>query len=117
MARVFMRLVAVVIIVLAGIAYLVPVGGVLDLSPGSDLLDLGMGLAALAASRDETWSVSMAKVLGLVYLMLPVVSFVAPNPFHLIWSDPLGAALHVSIAAACLAVGLSSRSLEIASVS
>src|SRR5581483_7643923 len=95
------------------VGLLAPVESLFDFAPGYDLADLGVALTAIAVSFNETYSVGLAKVIGVVYLVVSVCGLLVPALIGAIGLDPAYVVIHLTLAAAALAVGYSSTSVEV----
>ncbi len=77
-----------------------------------NLVHLAFGVWGLAAARTHDASRAYCRIAGVIYLVLTVLGFVAPNGFGLV---PLGGAdpfLHLVLGVALTAVGFTARDMR-----
>lgn len=113
MAGVFLRLIALVLTVIGAMGLFAPVESLFDFAPAYDLADLAIAAAAVAVSFNETHSIALAKLIGIVYLVVSVCGLVAPALIGANGLDPAYIVIHLMLAAAALTVGFSSPSVEV----
>lgn len=78
-----------------------------------NLVHLAFGIWGLAASRSFSGATSYARIGGVIYLLLAVLGFVAPNGFGLV---PLGGHdiwLHALLGIALAAIGFTARDTRV----
>jgi preprotein translocase subunit Sss1 len=73
MARTFMKVLGAVLVLVGIVGFFIPFTGLLDLTFTHNLIHLVTGIAALAVSGSSKNSVLLAKVFGVVYLLVGVL--------------------------------------------
>lgn len=102
-AKVFLRVLGVIFVVVGVFGFFVPMNGFMDLTVTHNLVHLVSGVLALSLS--SRFSIVGARIIGYVYALVAVLGLFVHNVFGLIMLMPGDTVLHFIIAAACLFVG------------
>lgn len=105
MARWFMRVVGIVLVVVGVVGFFEPLRGIFNLTPAHDLVHLVTGAIAVVVSRSTPQSVWYARVFGVVYLLVAAAGLVTSNLFGLIPLMPADTILHFLLAVGALWIG------------
>lgn len=110
MAKIFMKFLGVVLVLVGVVGFFVPFTGLLDLTITHNLIHLVTGIAALAVSGNSKNSALFAKVFGIVYLLVGVLGLFVTDIMGLIHLMPADNIIHFVIAIAALYFGFKSES-------
>lgn len=105
MARTFMRIVGIVLVVVGIAGFAVPLNGLMNLTPAHDVVHLLTGAIALLVSGSQKNSVLYAKIFGVVYLLVAGAGLFTSNLLGLIPLMPADTVLHFVLAVAALWIG------------
>ena len=109
MARTFMRIVGIVLVVVGIVGFVDPLKGIFDLTVAHNLVHLLTGAIALMVSRSSVQSVWYARIFGVLYLAVAVAGLVTGNLFGLIPLMPADTVLHFLLAVSALSIGFAVR--------
>jgi hypothetical protein len=104
MAKLFARVVGIILLLVGILGFFVPLDGFLDLTFTHNLFHLVTGIILLAVSGKEAGSVTAAKVFGIIYLLVGIVGIFI-NDFIGMTLTVSGTIIHFVIALIALYVG------------
>lgn len=109
LAKLFMRVFGVVFVLIGVGGFFLPMdgalGGLLHLSTPHNLIHLISGIIFLVVSGRDDYSKLVAKIFGLVYLLVAILGLFMDNIFGLVMVTPAIEVIHFLVALLALVVG------------
>ncbi len=104
MARSFMRVVGIILVLVGLVGFVEPFNGIFNLTPMHDVVHLLTGAVALAVSGSEKASRIYAWIFGVVYLIVAATGLLTANLLGMIPLKPADDVLHLVLGIAGLVV-------------
>jgi membrane associated rhomboid family serine protease len=109
-AKTFLKILGAVLVISGIVGFFFPLHGMLDLTTTHNLIHLVSGVIALAASGNDLSSALVAKLFGVVYLLIGAVGLITSDLFGLVTLTGADTAIHFVVAVAALYAGFRSDS-------